>query len=144
MGRDADRLYMAFLINDDTNDSTDSLRLYFDGTNNGGDPDTEDRFFQIARNNIQAVWAGIGSNSDGNNWNSAYTSGNWTAVIGEPGGNQWVVEMEVDVSAEMSSLANPFGLMTQVLYTGELASWPEGAASSNADTWQDVNNVSCP
>ena len=142
-GRDAAQYYLAFLINDDKADASDSLRLYFDTTNNGGDPDTADRFFQFGRDKSISIWAGSGSNSDGQNWNASYTSPNWTAVIGEPGGNQWVVEMAVDV-AELNALTNPFGLMTQVVYTGDLATWPEGAVGTNPTTWQDVNNITCP
>ncbi|MEJ2747243.1 MAG: hypothetical protein P8183_04925, partial [Anaerolineae bacterium] len=142
-GRDAANYYWAFLINDDTSDASDSLRLYLDVTNNGGDPDTADRFFQIGRDGSKMVWAGIGSNSDGQNWNSNYTSDDWTAVIGEPGGSQWVVEISV-TAAELNALANPFGLMAQVVYTGALANWPEGAIGTAPDSWQDVNNVTCP
>jgi hypothetical protein len=142
--RDSQNLYLAFLINDESNNASDSLRLYFDTTNNGGDPDTADRFFQIARDGTMAVWAGIGSNTDTRTWNSEYSSGNWEASIGEPGSNQWVVEMEIDILAEMSALADPFGLMVQVLYTGDLATWPEGGLSNVADTWQDVDNADCP
>ena len=142
-GRGTTQYYLAFLINDNTVDAGDSLRLYFDTTNNGGDPDTADRFFQFGRDKSISIWAGSGSNSDGQNWNASYTSPNWTAVIGEPGGNQWVVEMAVDV-AELNALTNPFGLMTQVVYTGDLATWPEGAVGTNPTTWQDVNNITCP
>jgi eukaryotic-like serine/threonine-protein kinase len=141
--RDATNFYLAFLINDPTQDMTDSLRLYFDTTNNGGDPDTSDRAFQIGRDGSQEISAGIGSNSDGLNWNPNYTSDNWQAAIGETAGQQWVVEMEINVAAEMGALTDPFGMMVQVLYTGELATWPEGAASTNASTWQDVRNVAC-
>jgi pSer/pThr/pTyr-binding forkhead associated (FHA) protein len=142
-GRDAAQYYLAFLINDDTADASDSLRLYFDTTNNGGDPDTADRFFQLGRDKSMSIWAGTGSNSDGQNWNANYTSNNWTAVIAEPGGNQWVVEMAVS-TAELNALTNPFGLMAQVVYTGDLATWPEDAVGTNPNTWQDVNNVTCP
>jgi serine/threonine protein kinase len=144
MGRDASKLYFAFLINDDTNNASDSLRLYFDVTHNGGDPDTADRFFQIGRDQSLEVWSGVGSNSDNMNWNAAYNSTDWSAVIGEPGGNQWVVEAEIDVPAEMSGLANPFGMMVQVLYTGDLASWPDTGVTSDPDTWQGVDDVVCP
>jgi hypothetical protein len=143
IGRDAAQYYLAFLINDNTPDASDSLRLYVDTTNNNGDPDSADRFIQIGRDQSTSIWAGIGSNSDGQNWNSNYTSTDWTAVIGEPGGNQWVVEMAVDVG-ELNPLANPFGLMAQVIYTGDLATWPEDAIGANPSTWQDVNNVTCP
>jgi hypothetical protein len=141
--RDAGRLYMAFLINDDTTNATDSLRVYFDTTNNGGDPDTADRFFQFTREGIQSVWAGVGSNSDNQEWNSNYTSSNWQAAIGETGQNQWVVELQIDANAEMAALGNPFGLMNQVLYTNALATWPEGAVSNLADSWETIGNVLC-
>ncbi|VAW42788.1 serine/threonine protein kinase [hydrothermal vent metagenome] len=141
--RDATNLYFSFLINDPTEDLTDSLRLYFDTTGNLGDPDTADRFFFIVRDGTQEVQAGIGSNSDGNIWDTNYTSSNWTAVMGgQPG--LWVIEVQVDASAEMAALANPFGMMIQVLYTGDLAAWPEGSASNSPSTWQQVDNVSCP
>jgi eukaryotic-like serine/threonine-protein kinase len=143
-GRDHSRLYMAFLINDNTNDPTDSLRVYFDTTNNGGDPDTADRFFQISRDGAKQVFAGIGSNTDALNWNSAYTSSNWQAEIGEPGTGQWVVELEIDAVAEMNALAPIFGLMTQVQFTGELATWPPGANGNSPGTYQRVNNITCP
>ncbi len=141
--RDAGRLYMAFLINDDTTDPTDSLRIYFDTTNNGGDPDSADRFFQFTRDGTQSLWAGVGSNSDGQEWNSNYTSSNWQGAIGETGQNQWVVELQIDANAEMAALSNPFGLMNQVLYTGDLAIWPDGAVSNLADSWENIGNVLC-
>lgn len=141
--RDAGRLYMAFLINDDANDPTDSLRIYFDTTGNGGDPDTADRFIQVTRDGSKSLWAGIGSNSDGAEWNSNYTSTNWTATVGEAGGGQWVVEVEINTAAEMAALSDPFGLMTQVLYTGDLAVWPTGALSNLADTFEPIGNAFC-
>lgn len=141
--RDATNLYLAFLINDPTTDATDSLRLYFDTTGNRGDPDTADRFFFVVRDGTRAVQAGIGSNSDGSIWDTTYSSSNWTAEIGGQAG-QWVIEMQIDASAEMAVLGNPFGMMVQVLYTGDLATWPEGGGSNSPATWQFVNNVSCP
>ena len=141
--RDATHLYLAFLINDETEDPSDSLRLYFDTTNNGGDPDTADRAFQIGRDGSLQIAAGIGSNSDGMNWNPSYTSDNWNAAVGETAGQQWVVEIEVDAAVEMGALTNPFGMMIQVLYTGEMATWPDEAEINNADTWQDIQNAVC-
>lgn len=141
--RDTTNLYLVFLINDETDDPNDSLRLYFDVTDNGGDPDSADRFFQITRDETLVVQAGRGSNSDGQDWNSSYTSGNWDAQIGASGSNQWVIEMQIDIAAEMPALANPFAIMTNVLYTGELATWPPGAVSNNLTTYQGVNNANC-
>ncbi|MBP6470118.1 MAG: protein kinase [Chloroflexi bacterium] len=144
LGRNGNTMYLAWLINDVTNDPSDSLRLYFDTTRNLGDPDTADRFFQVVRDGSLSVQAGIGSNSDGQGWNAGYSSSNWTAVLGEPGSNQWVIEMSIDIAAEMPALANPYGQMVQVLYTGKLATWPTGGISNNANTWQGVNWLPCP
>lgn len=141
--RDAGKLYMAFLINDDNSEPTDSLRVYFDTTGNGGDPDTADRFIQVTRDGAKSLWAGIGSNSDGAEWNSNYTSNNWTAAVGEAGGGQWVVEVEINTAAEMAAMSDPFGLMTQLLYTGDLAVWPTGALSNLADTFEPIGNALC-
>ncbi len=143
-GRFNTKLYMAFLINDDTKDASDSLRIYFDVTKNSGDPDTTDRFFQIGRDQTLDVWAGVGSETDSKNWNASYDSNNWIANIGEPGGDQWVVELEIDAATEMGALANPFGMMVQVLYTGDLASWPEAGVTIEPGTWQGVTDVTCP
>ncbi len=142
--RDATHLYLAFLINDPTSDPSDSLRLYFDTTNNGGDPDTSDRAFQIGRDGSTNISAGIGSNSDGQNWNPGYTSNNWEAAVGETAGDQWVVEVAIHAAVEMGALADVFGLMVQVLYTGEMAVWPDDASFVDADTWHPIQNVTCP
>ncbi|MCP4357861.1 MAG: protein kinase [Chloroflexi bacterium] len=142
-GRDAQNLYLAYLVNDGVNDATDSVKMYFDTLGNQGDPDAADRFFQIGRDGATEIQAGIGSNTDGLLWNSAYTSTNWSSAVGESG-VQWVVEMQIDQLAEMPSLANPFGMMSQVLFTGELATWPDGASSADLNSWQFVDNVSSP
>lgn len=141
--RDAGRLYMAFLINDATTNVTDALRVYLDVNNNGGDPDTADRNFQITRDGAISVWSGVGTNTDGAEWNTTYTSNAWSANIGETGANQWVVEIQIDVNSEVPALANPFAVMNQVLYTGELATWPLTAVSGQANTWADIGNVLC-
>lgn len=141
--RDAANLYLAFLINDNTPDSTDSVRVLFDTTNNGGDPDTADRYFQVGRDGTAEISAGIGSNTDTQTWNAAYTSNNWTAVISSSAA-QWTVEMRIDANAEMGALTNPFGLMIQVLYTGDITTWPAGASSTALNTWQKFDNVVCP
>lgn len=141
--RDTTQLYLAFRIHDATDDETDSLRLYVDTTRNEGDPDTADRFFQIGRDGTLTIQAGIGSNADGQHWDATYSSSNWTAVLGELGTGEWVVEMAVG-AAEVGALANPFGLMSQVLFTNEgLADWPAEAINTDAGTWQDVDNVTC-
>lgn len=143
--KNADGLYLAFQIGDPTfNELTDSLRVYFDATNNAGDPDSTDRFFQIARDGTTTVQAGMANNTDTLDWDNSYTSSNWSAVVGEPGGSSWVVEMAID-AAEMPVLmdGNPFGMMAMVLYTGLLESWPVGAITDDAGTWQEVDNQVC-
>lgn len=142
MAKDTTNLYLAFLINDPTEDLGDSLRVYFDTTGNGGDPDTADRFFQFVRDGTVLIQAGQGSNSDGQAWNSRYSSSEWIAALNDLG-NQWVIELRINAAAEMSALADPFGMMIQVLYTGELATWPEDGFSNNPDTYQGVDNVVC-
>ncbi|MCL4803496.1 MAG: protein kinase [Anaerolineae bacterium] len=141
--RDATRLYFAFLINDAANEDSDAARLYIDTTNNGNDPDTADRFFQVNRNGDRLIWPGIGSNLDGQGWNSTYSSSNWTAAVGELGNGQWAVEMSIDAAAEMGALTNPFGLMAEVFYTGDTSSFPSTASSIQANTWQDIINQFC-
>jgi hypothetical protein len=140
--RDVDNLYLAFLINDDSVDASDSLRVLFDTTNNGGDPDSADRFFQVLRDNTQQVSAGIGSNTDTQNWNGNYSSSNWLAVVTQSN-SQWVVEMEID-AVEMGALSPvSFGLMVQVLFNSNLATWPEEGELNNPSTWVDVSNIVC-
>ncbi|MFZ0543915.1 MAG: FHA domain-containing protein, partial [Candidatus Promineifilaceae bacterium] len=144
--RDPNGVYLAYQIGDPTfNEFTDSLRLYFDVTNNGGDPDSADRFFQIARDGTKTIQAGTNDNGDNQDWDNSYTSSNWSAVVGEPGSDSWVVEIAIE-SAEMPVLSdeNQFGMMSMVLYTGLLQSWPVGAITDNADTWQVIDNQSCP
>ena len=141
--RDARRLYFAYLINDNANEASDAARLYIDTTNNGLDPDTADRFLQVNRNGDTLIWPGIGSNVDGQGWNSTYSSTNWSSAVGEPGSGQWVVEMSIDAVAELGALANPFGLMAEVFYTGDSAAYPSTASSTQANTWQDIGNPFC-
>ena len=143
IGRNGSNYYLAFLVNDNTPDNSDSVRVFFDTTNNGGDPDSADRYFQIGRDSTTAISAGIGSNTDTQTWDSSYSSENWAALIGNAGQPQWVIEMQVD-AGELGALTDPFGLMLQVLYTGDITTWPAGATSSLLDNWQDVNNVTCP
>lgn len=140
--RDISTIYFAFLINDNTLNGNDAMRLFFDTTNNGGDPDSADRFFQVLRDGTFAVQAGQSSNSDGQEWND-YLTDNWDVMIGEPGGNQWVVEMSIDLSAEMPALSNPFGMMMTVLFINDFAVWPTDGVSNQLDSYQSVNNTIC-
>jgi hypothetical protein len=140
--KNSGNLYLAYLINDPVNDSSDELRFMFDVNNNGGDPDAPDRFVRVNRDGTWEVWAGIGSNSDNQAWDSTYSSVNWD-VITSDGGSQWTAEISVNASAEMPGLTNPFGMMSGVQFTSDLGVWPTGANGNNASTWQDVINSPC-
>lgn len=141
--RNAGRIYFAYLINDAVNEASDAARLYIDTTNNGGDPDTADRFFQVNRNGDRLIWPGIGNNADGQTWESNYASTNWVAAVGEPGSGQWVVEIQIDAVAELGALTDPFGLMAEVFYTGDTATFPSTATSVQANTWENIGNPLC-
>ncbi len=139
-------LFLAFVIADGSQDAADSVRLYVDTTANGGDPDTTDRFFQVARDGTTTIRAGVGSNLDGQEWDSDYTSGNWNAAVSAGAGSAWVVEMRIDIAAEMPALAETgFGTLLQVLFTNEgLASLPPGGSSGDAGGWQPIRHSTCP
>jgi len=141
--KNSGNLYLAFLMNDPVLDSSDEMRVMFDTNGNGGDPDAPDRFVRVNRDGSWEVWAGIGSNSDFQAWDSTYSSVDWT-IVSSDGGSQWTVEMSVDAISEMPGLANPFGMMSQVQFTSDLAIWPSGADGNNASTWQSVINPACP
>ena len=147
--KDGGNYYLAYLINDPTEDRGDSLRLGFD--NDAGsydsddglyDPDSVDRFFIVNRDGSSEVWAGIGSSSDSLLWDSSYASGNWFTAVGESAA-QWVVEIEI-ASVELVSLANPFAMMSQAQFASDIATWPGIADSNSLDTWQPVANPACP
>ncbi|HRN67773.1 MAG TPA: protein kinase [Promineifilum sp.] len=142
--RTGTQLYFAYLINDNVKEASDAARLYIDTTNNGLDPDSADRMFQVNRNGDTLVWPGIGSNIDGQGWDATYSSPNWSSAVGEPGSGQWVVEMSINIAAELGTLADPFGLMAEVFYSGDTSAYPSAASSSQANTWQDIGNPACP
>jgi len=144
VGRNGPNLYLAFLVNDTSDDSNDSVQAYFDTLGNGGDPDAADRVFIVQRDGVTAVQAGIGSNSDGLTWNLGYASTNWTAATGGLPGVQWVAEMEINQAAEMPALANTYGLMFLSAFPVETAVWPEGANPVDVNTWQLVDGAVCP
>ncbi|UCC50102.1 MAG: protein kinase [Anaerolineaceae bacterium] len=134
--------YLAFLINDPVDEGTDQLRVSFDTLGTQGDPDATDRLLIVDRDGNWEVWSGIGSSSDSQLWDSTYSSSNWTVEVSDSG-SQWVVEVEIVGAVEMPGLANPFGMMSQIQFTTDLATWPIGADGNNADTWQLVNNPDC-
>ncbi|MCP5095392.1 MAG: protein kinase [Chloroflexi bacterium] len=144
--RDETKLYMAFLINDDSVDATDSLRLYFDTIGNEGDPDTADRFYRITREGTVEIRAGRGNNSDTLEWGDPDEAFKpfWVTGFAGPGSSQWVVELEIDTVSDMAALGDPFGMMSTVLFTGELASFPELGDSNNPTTFHGVTNIVCP
>ena len=141
--RDRTNLYLAFVVNDPDNNSDDAIRVFFDTTRNGGDPDSADRYFLLQRNNPSQILAGLGGNNDNNAWDDTYTSSNWEAQAAEASANQWVVELRIDANAEMGALSNPFGMMLTALFTSEQANWPKEAISSTLDSYQAIDNIVC-
>jgi len=139
--KNAAAYYLAALLNDPAADTSDDVRIGYDVTQNGGDPDSSDRFFIVRRDGTSEVWAGIGSNNDGLSWDSGYTSSNWTAVAGESAG-QWVVEIQIS-AAEMPALANPYAMMAQGQSTSDVATWPGSAFGNDPGGWQGVVNPVC-
>lgn len=144
LGRNGQNLYLVFLVNDTDNEATDQVQLYFDTLGNGGDPDAADRAFLVNRDGSLSQQAGVGSNSDGSTWDLNYVSTNWTAVTGEAAGVQWVAEIEIEQGLEMPALAATFGLMLQTVYTDATAVWPDDAAPTDVNSWQAVDNTTCP
>ena len=144
--RDAARLYLAFVTIDNAGSPEATVRVLFDTTNNGDDPDTTDRWFEVTGNGTASVYAGIGTNGDGKNWDTNYTSTNWVAAVGAPVSNESTVEIQIDAAAEMGALSDPFAMMAfaRFIFGDDPATWPETAVEHQPDVWQDVGNASCP
>lgn len=141
---DATYFYLAIVVADDTVTANDSLALYFDTDNNRGDPSAADRFFQFTRQPAGAIGRGIGTNSDGDFWESGYTSNEWEYQY-ELNPNNWIIKMRVNTDTEMAALGGVFNIMAKVVFAGEdIASWPQNANSGDLNTWQAVINVTCP
>ncbi len=144
--KDAANLYLAFVIEGQSNNLTESLRVYIDTTNDAGDPDISDRFLQVLRDGTMTLRIGSGTSSDGKFWDEVNTA-NWQAAASPMTSSKWVVEMSIDLASELPILSNPFALGVQVSFTAEpaeLLSWPQEATSNDAKSWQDVANVTCP
>ncbi len=134
--RDATHLYVAYLISDTTYDANDAVNLFIDTLNNDL-LDNADRRFVVARDGRTEVWAGAKSG-----WNSSYLSGNWQAETGEAL-DGWLVEMSIDVAAEMPMLRDSFGLMIQVQAPGRQMLAPNGADYNIPLSWQNVLDSGC-
>jgi hypothetical protein len=136
-------MYMAFLMRDPSADVTDALKVFVDTLGDDGDPDVTDRFYQVTRDGISTLRAGRGTNNDGDEW-EAYTSTAWQSAVGALGPEMWVVEISVELSTEFPSLADPFGVMVQVLFSNEgLANYPSDGVTNSAGTWVRMNNTVC-
>jgi hypothetical protein len=142
--RDSGNFYLALVIADDTPTANDSVDIYFDTDNNRGDPSAADRFFLFTRQPTGAIGRGIGSNSDGQFWESGYTSNEWQ-YQSELTTTGWIIKMQVNTNTEMAALGGSFNMMIRVLFAGEgIVLWPEDATSGNLNTWQAVLNTPCP
>jgi hypothetical protein len=139
-------LYLGFVINDPTlHQATDSLKIYLDANNSGGDPDSTDRFLQVTRDGTVTVRAGLGTSSDGQEWGNAYVSPAWAVVVDELPADAWAIEAAIDLTEELNPLANGgnYRQMLLVLYGGSQAPWPTEGVTNDADTWQSIANLPC-
>jgi hypothetical protein len=145
--KDGGNYYMAYLINDPTEDRGDSLRIGFDNDASGYDsdtglydPDSVDRFFIVNRDGSSEAWSGIGSNTDGLTWDSSSSNINWDSAVGGTIA-QWVVEIQIPASEV--NLEQLFGMMSQVQSTSGLATWAGVSFANDPSTWQPVSNTNC-
>jgi serine/threonine protein kinase len=145
--KDGGNYYLAYLINDPTEDRGDSLRIGFDNDASGYDsdtglydPDNVDRFFVVNRDGSTEAWSGIGSNTDGLTWDSSSSGINWDSAVGGTIA-QWVVEMQIPASE--LNLEQLFGMMSQVQSTSGLATWAGVSYANDPSTWQPVSNTNC-
>ncbi len=141
--RDNENLYFAFLIEGQSNLVTESVRVLIDTTRDGGDPDISDRQLQIGRDGAGVYRVGDGTNNDGNFWENTVDP-EWEVSVSPLTDTIWVVEMQVaTIGNDLELLTSPFGMAIQVSYAGEILTWPEGAISNSANTWQQVENPVC-
>ncbi len=130
---DGNMLYFAFEVADDTNEGTDSVRLYLDLNANGGDPDSADRQLLVGRDGVQQFSLGSGTNSDGNTWTLGSVPDDWEISAVADDGVIWSVEIGVPTSDTSAA----FGMMGETLFTNTgLAAYPSGAVGSTLSTWR--------
>ncbi|MCA9952809.1 MAG: hypothetical protein KDE48_24335, partial [Anaerolineales bacterium] len=134
--RDAAHLYIAYLVNTTTYDTNDAVNLFIDTLNNDL-LDNTDRRFVVARDGRTEIWAG-----DKSGWNTNYSSSNWDAVTGELS-DGWVVEISINISAEMPLLMESFGIMAQSQTINKQIISPNMADYNIPYTWQDVSMSVC-
>ncbi len=143
--KDSQTLYIAVDVLDPTTLPTDSLRIYFDVNNSGGDPDAEDRYLRVGlEDGAQQLWAGIGDSEDGALWDVGATAQNENLTVAVTTTDSgWVIEASIATDVEMPGLGAEFGMMVQMLFTDSaLVDYPDSAESENASTWQPVTNTS--
>lgn len=150
LGKDAGTFYYALAIGDSSVDAEDVAGIYVDANRNQGDPDEQDRLYEVARDGSVNVFRGIGTNVDGQQWEPHESEGVQAAAAAAEAG-QWTAELSVPLSGSSApGLANPFGLMVEILvepgflFGGETIVWPEEAQAEDASTWSAVDNPSCP
>jgi hypothetical protein len=138
--RDSDNFYLAITVINAAPNPSDSLRVYFDVDNSGGDPNFTDRFYQIGKDGSLVAQAGDGTNSDGAGWDTVYTGIDWDARLSEAAWG-WTVEMRFGIQAEMPALTTPFRLSVRALFadSGELAIWPANTSDTQSEGWQPID-----
>jgi hypothetical protein len=136
-------LYYGFSLADSTPSTGDGLRLYLDLNGNLGDPDVQDRLIEISRNGTFLVFRGIGNNNDGAAW-EPFSSDQILVGIGEVAGNGWSAEVSILQDAQVVGVADPFGMMLEVIDGGATLLWPDDAEADDAATWTPIENPPCP
>jgi hypothetical protein len=142
--RDQANLYFAFVVSETNTAPVSQLRFYFDTTGNRGLPDPADRACIIDRDESLAVWAGRGvAAPDGSVWDTAYSTDNWEVVFGVETPGAWLLELSIEITAEMGALTDPFGLAVAAVFGTEETGWPEEAIFTNAENWQFIDSPAC-
>jgi hypothetical protein len=150
LARDSEALYAAFDVEDVSMDDEDALRYYLDVNRNQGDPDEDDRYFEVARDGELTVYQGSGDNVDGLGWEETVGDG-VVAAVSAPAEDRWLAELAISLADGLSApLADPSGAMmefvveTGLLFGGQSIIWPEEASPTNAGTWSVVESPACP
>ncbi|HET6445823.1 MAG TPA: protein kinase [candidate division Zixibacteria bacterium] len=143
---DSGSLYISAIIEDLSWDpESDTFAVFIDANDISGDPDVEDRRFEVGRNGTMTMWTGVGDNSDGENWAPSGNLRNWTAFFAELPDGSWSVELQIDLASEMPRLllGPSFRTFVQVQHTEDQSSWPDEAEGTDVANWQQIAIESC-
>jgi hypothetical protein len=143
---DSESLYISAFVEDLSWDpESDAFAVFIDANENSGDPDVEDRRFEVGRNGTMTMWAGVGNNADGEHWAPSGNFGNWIAFFAELSDGSWSVELQINLASEMPQFLSrsSFKTFVQVQHTENQSSWPDGAEGTNTTNWQQILIAPC-